>query len=201
MIKNVIFDVGGVLLKWSPPTFLKNLNLPQSFQEVFASLLWAAHDGGLLSREEVVEKLPEHFNKETFSYCIKNLSEQLEPIPEMIDLFHALRRQGYNVFILSNMPGEMHQELARLHDFFKHPKAEIFSYQIKAIKPQPQIYQALLQKYQLYPEETLFIDDHFDNVQAAEKLNIKTIHCHSPGQVREELAQYLIHARNTGDLD
>lgn len=88
------------------------------FFEIFESLLWCAHDGGILSVQEVIEKLPEHLDKDAFSYCVANLANQLSPIPEMIELFHALRREGYKVFIPSNMSQEMHEELRLLHDFF-----------------------------------------------------------------------------------
>ncbi len=187
VIKNIIFDVGGVLLEWNPAKFLKQLELPSHFTEVFESLLWAMHDGGLLSREELIAKLPEHVDREVFSHCTRKIAEQLQPIPEMIDLFHELRRRGYKVYILSNMPEEMHLELAKLHDFFVHPEGQVYSYQVKAIKPQPQIYQALLQSYKLNPEESVFIDDRVDNVMAAERLKIKAIQCESPSQVRRQL--------------
>lgn len=192
MIKNIIFDIGGVLLEWNPSKFLKKLELPSHFTEVFDSLLWAMHDGGLLSREELIEKLPGHVDKDVFKHCAERIAQELEPIPEMIDLLHSLRRQGYKVFILSNMPEEMHQELLELHDFFDHPAGQVYSYEVKAIKPQPQIYQALLTKYKLLPEESVFIDDRLDNVLAAERLKIKAIQCTSPEQVRNELQNLLV---------
>lgn len=192
MIKNIIFDVGGVLLEWNPTKFLKELDLPSHFKEVFDSLLWAMHDGGLVTREELIQKLPDHIEKDVFSHCVSKIAAKLEPIPEMIDLFHALHRQGYKIYILSNMPHEMHLELAELHDFFAHPAGQVFSYQVKAIKPQPQIYEELLRAYKLFPEETVFIDDRADNVAAAERLQIKAIRCESPAQVRNDLAKVLL---------
>ncbi len=188
MVKNIIFDIGGVLLEWNPSKFLQKLELPTHFKEVFDSLLWAMHDGGLLTREELLEKLPKSVDREVFSHCVRKIARELTPIPEMIDLFHALRRQGYKIYILSNMPEEMHLELVQLHDFFAHPEGQIFSYQVKAIKPQSQIYEALLNQYKLFPEESVFIDDRLDNVQAAERLKIKAIQCLSPSQVKEALA-------------
>jgi putative hydrolase of the HAD superfamily len=190
MIKNIIFDVGGVLLEWNPPKFLKQLGLPSQLAEVFESLLWAMHDGGLLSRQELIAKLPAHVDRDVFTYCAGKIAGQLQPIPEMIDLFHELRRQGYKIYILSNMPEEMHLELAQLHDFFAHPDGQLFSYQVKAIKPQPQIYEALLQRYKLHPEESIFIDDRLDNVVAAQRLKIEAIRCESPSQVRGHLAAF-----------
>jgi HAD superfamily hydrolase (TIGR01509 family) len=187
VVKNVIFDVGGVLLEWNPRRFLERMELPSHFTEVFESLLWAMHDGGLLSREELLEKLPAQVEREVFAHCIQNIARQLKPIPEMIELFHGLRRRGYKVYILSNMPEEMHAELIQLHDFFSYPEGQIFSYQVKAIKPQPQIYEALLKRYKLYPEESVFIDDRWDNLVAAERLKIRIVQCQSPPQVLADL--------------
>ena len=192
MIKNVVFDVGGVLLEWDPPKLLETLNLPSHFLEVFESLLWGAHDGGILSRQEFIEKLPSHLDKGIFAYCVARLAKQLQPIPEMIELFHELRRKGYGVFILSNMSQEMHEELSLLHGFFDKPEGAIFSYQVKAVKPQPQIYEALFQKYKLYPEESLFIDDRLDNVMAAERLKMKAVHCKSCLLARQEVESLLL---------
>jgi putative hydrolase of the HAD superfamily len=183
MIKNIIFDIGGVLLEWNPAKF----ELPADFKEVFESLLWGMHDGGLVSRKELMEKLPSHIDRDIFHEFLKKISKELRPIPEMIDLFHTLKKQGYQLYILSNMPQEMHVELVELHDFFDHPVGQVFSYQVKAIKPQPQIYEALLAKFNLKPEESVFIDDRLDNVVAAERLKIKAIQCRSSQQVIEDL--------------
>lgn len=188
--KNVIFDLGGVLLEWNPADFLKRMNLPSHLIEVFESLLWATHDGGWLSREEVIAKLPEQYDKTVFAYCVKHLAPQLRPIDEMIELFHDVRRKGYRVYILSNMPEEMHQELVALHDFFKYSDGQVYSYAVKAIKPQPQIYRALLDTYQLRGPESIFIDDREDNIRVAESFGIQGIVCKSPSQVREEISRF-----------
>ncbi len=185
--KNIIFDLGGVMIEWDPPAFLQELELPPHFTEVFHSLLWACHDGGLLTREEVLKKLPQHYDKEVFSHCINKLAPNLKPIPGMIELFHDVRRMGYRVYILSNMPREMHLELLDLHDFFKYSDGHVYSYEIGAIKPQPQIYEALLAKYRLYGPESIFIDNREENVHAASKFGIEGIIAQNPNQVRHEL--------------
>lgn len=185
--KNIIFDLGGVLIEWSPIKHLQELQVPLHFNEVFNSLLWASHDGGCLSRSEVIAKLPGHYDKEVFSYCVSNIAQKLAPIQEMIDLFHEVRRQGYKVYILSNMPKETHEELVELHDFFNYPDGEIYSYKVGAIKPQPQIYEALLNTYKLHPHESIFIDDREENILAAKKFGIEGIVCQNPTQVRKEL--------------
>jgi putative hydrolase of the HAD superfamily len=185
--KNVIFDLGGVLLEWNPKQFLKELNLPVHFVEVFQSLLWAMHDGGLLTRDELVEKLPSQYDRAVFADCIKKIAPKLYLIAEMHEIFHEVRGNGYKVYILSNMPKEMHEELVQLHDFFQFPEGQVYSYKVKAIKPQPQIYEELLNRYQLKGPESIFIDDREENVVAAAKFGIDGIVCQTPSQVRQEL--------------
>ena len=81
----------------------------------------------------------------------------------------------------------MHQELRVMHDFFQYFDGEVYSYEVQAIKPQPQIYQVLLNNYQLRAHESLFIDDLEINVRAAKDLGIDGIVCKNPSQVRQEL--------------
>ena len=185
--KNIIFDVGNVLLEWNPKGFLEELKLPDHFLEVFSSLLWATHDGGLLSRQELVAKLPSQYDKEAFAHCIDRIAPFLNPIQEMHEILHEVRRKGYKVYILSNMPQELHEELKELHDFFHHFDGQVYSYEVKAIKPQPQIYQVLLSNYQLNAHESIFIDDLEINIRAAKDLGIEGILCQTPAQVRTEL--------------
>jgi glucose-1-phosphatase len=184
--KNIIFDLGNVLLEWNPQRFLKELELPTHFKEIFQSLLWATHDGGLLTREELIAKLPGHYDKEIFASCLEKIASFLTPIPEMIEMLHEVRKD-YRVYILSNMPKELHHELKQLHDFFNYFDGQVYSYEVKAIKPQPQIYQALLSSYQLKSHESVFIDDLEGNVRAAKELGIEGIVCKNPAQVRAEL--------------
>jgi HAD superfamily hydrolase (TIGR01509 family) len=185
--KNIIFDLGNVILEWNPQRFLLELDLPLNFMDVFHSPLWATHDGGLLTRAELIEKLPSHYDKKVFADCVSRIAPCLTPIPEMIDILHEVRGKGYKVYILSNMPKEMHEELRELHDFFEFFDGQVYSYEVKAIKPQPQIYQALLNTYQLKGHESVFIDDLEMNVRAAKELGIEGIICKNPAQVRSEL--------------
>jgi HAD superfamily hydrolase (TIGR01509 family) len=187
LYKNIIFDLGNVLLEWNPQRFLKELELPSHFMDVFHSLLWATHDGGLLTRAELVEKLPSHYDKEVFASCVNRIAPFLTPISEMVETLHEVRRNGYKTYILSNMPKEMHEELRELHDFFKYFDGQVYSYEVKAIKPQPQIYQALINNYSLKENESVFIDDLEMNIRAAKDLGIEGIVCKNPAQVRSEL--------------
>ena len=185
--KNIIFDLGNVLLEWNPQQFLKELDLPLHFRDIFHSLLWATHDGGLLTRAELIQKLPAHYDKDIFASCVSRIAPFLKPIPEMIKIVHEVRSKGYKIYILSNMPKELHEELRALHDFFEVFNGQVYSYQVKAIKPQPQIYQALMTAYQIKAPESVFIDDLEMNIRGANELGIEGIVCKNPAQVRAEL--------------
>lgn len=190
--KNIIFDLGGVMFEWAPEKFLEQAfsnhdRIPTELAPIFNSLLWAAHDGGWFSREEVFAKLPYKYDRALFAKLVYDLPSLMPPIQSMIDLFFELKAQGHKVYILSNMPREMYLELNDLHDFFKHADGLLFSFEVGSIKPMPQIYQELLSRYQLDPKECLFIDDREDNVHAGKKLGIAGIVCKNPAQVRQEL--------------
>jgi putative hydrolase of the HAD superfamily len=184
------------MVEWAPERFIREAfadqeRVPTELAQVFGSLLWAAHDGGWFSREEVIAKLPEKYDRALFKVFVSQLTNLMHPIMPMVDLFYELKTQGYKVYFLSNMPNEMYQELILRHDFFKHPDGQLISFQVGSIKPMPQIYQALLSMHQLNPEECLFIDDREDNIEAAQKLGIEGIVYKHPDQVKEELKRLL----------
>jgi len=82
MVKNVIFDLGGVMLEWNPEKFIIEAfpeNPPKHFLDVFRSILWYAHDGGLFSRQEVIERLPESVDKTIFSSFVATCTAVYRP--------------------------------------------------------------------------------------------------------------------------
>lgn len=189
-VKHIIFDIGGVMLEWTPEVYLKELfpeGPPLDFLQVVYSLFWVAYDGGLYSRQEMIEQLPHHYDKGRFTYFLEKLASMLRPIPGMAELFVELKNKGYEVYILSNMPREMAHELKALHPFFQMANGGVFSYEVSSIKPMPHIYEALLKKYPIEPTRAVFIDDVAVNLRTARGMGIKGIHFQSCEQVQQEL--------------
>ena len=189
-IKHVIFDIGGVMLEWTPEAYLKELfpeKPPLDFLQVVYSLFWVGYDGGLYSRRELIDQLPGHYDKERFSHFLNRLAGMLRPIPGMADLFLELKNKGYEVYILSNMPREMAHELKELHPFLHAADGGVFSYEVNSIKPMPHIYDALLKNYPIQPEQAVFIDDVPVNLRTAQAMGIRGIHFQNPAQVRRSL--------------
>lgn len=188
MYRNIIFDLGGVMFEWAPEKLVRERNLPLGFSDIVTSPLWLAHDGGFVSREEVIEKSSFSEKERTkLQEFLGSLHRYLRPIPEMHALLQEVRDKGYKVYILSNMPQEMQRELSGIHDFMKKVDGAVYSYQVKCIKPMEKIYQHLLSTYQLEPKECLFIDDLEMNVLAAKAQGMGGIVFKNPFQVREEL--------------
>jgi len=173
--KNIIFDLGGVMLEWMPEKFIYHVfpeQTPKEFLHITRSLLWYAYDGGLFSREEVIDRLPEGYDRNRFALWMKKLPDLMQPIPGMVELMHGLKRKGCKIYILSNMPREMYHELTMRHSFFEHADGQVISFEAGALKPMPQIYQTLLSRYQLQAADCFFIDDLEDNILAAKRCGI-----------------------------
>jgi putative hydrolase of the HAD superfamily len=183
--KQIIFDVGGVLIEWKPHTF------PADVKGVFQTALWGAHDAGVLSRLEVIEKLPETYDREKFRQFVNNLHRYLGVVPEMVELFHHIKKQGLRTYILSNMSREMYRELYAMHDFFHHADGQIISAHVGTIKPFAAIYETLLTTYGLEKEECLFIDDLEENVAAAQRIGIDGVVCKNPADTKAEILRRL----------
>ncbi len=185
--KNIIFDLGGVMFAWPPEKLPHEAEIPPEFFEVVHSPLWLAHDGGFVTRREVIEKAPPFVDRPLFTTFLNSLAKRMRPVEEMHSIFREAKAEGYLVYILSNMPRELHLELSDLHSFFQEADGAVYSYQVGSIKPMEKIYKALLSTYQLKPEECLFIDDLELNIRAAKQLGIDGVVCKDPAHVRQEL--------------
>ena len=102
-----------------------------------------------------------------------------------------LKEKGYKLYILSNFHREAFLEIERKCEFEKYFDGKVVSYDVKLLKPEKEIYEELLKKYNLNPEETLFIDDTLANTEGAEKLGISTIHLINKEKLKEELEKFL----------
>ena len=109
------------------------------------------------------------------------------PIEKTVEILSELKDKSVPVYALSNWSAETYPTAVGLYPFLKWFDGEVISGQVKMIKPDAEIYLHLLNSFNLQAEETVFIDDRQDNIEAAEKLGIKGIRFTSPGQLREEL--------------
>lgn len=197
-IRNVVFDVGQVLLEWNPPAVIARLHPDAATQavirrEMFEHADWHEFDRGGLGYDQAIE----HFAKKTglstaeTRALIEATRESLTPIPGTIRLVEDLASAGIHLYLLSNMPASTYDYLARKHAFFSHFKYLVISGQILLIKPDPAIFEHLVEKTGIVPAQSVFIDDLPANIAAARRCGFETIRFHDASSCRRELRAYL----------
>lgn len=175
MIRNIVFDMGNVLIHWRPALFVERMAIPEEdrpalLREVFGSVEWIQMDRGTLSFEEGLEaicrRLPERLRGPARELTLDWWRHWLLPVEGMAELVRELKALGYGVYLLSNAK----EDLPRYFD--RIPGSECFDGRIvsadwKLLKPQPEIYRTLLREYDLQAEECFFIDDLNINIEGA----------------------------------
>lgn len=181
-MKNIIFDVGQVLVKYDWEGYLDSFGFPEEEREViaekvFLSQLWNERDKGFLEEEEYVKQF-----MEAAPQYAEDIREVLKTSYKTISLMDYaetwtsyLKSQGYNLYILSNYCEYVLKYTRPQMSFLKHMDGVIFSCEVNQIKPNADIYETLLNRYGLDSEESVFLDDREENCQAARALGIHAI--------------------------
>jgi len=201
MIKNIIFDIGNVLASFRWKDLFKDLGFTgEKFERIAAATvqhptMWNEFDRSLMSDEEIIAKCIERAPE--YEQEIRLLFGKTELLVEEYsyakEWIKSLKEQGYRVYLLSNY-GKTAFEAARDHgrlSFLPLVDGGVISYEVKIVKPEPSIYEALLKKYHLKAEECVFLDDRADNIAAAEQLGFHGIVVESYEQVIKKLDEML----------
>lgn len=196
-IRNIVFDLGNVLLKYDPKGYMESLGYDKEtvsdlMKLIFHGIEWKLADQGLLSNDQLIEiyqlKAPQYFRE--INYVMENWHQHLSLLEESTVLFQEVLDKGYNVYILSNYPEYKFMDMWERTPIFHKAHGSVISYQIKLTKPSKEIYRHLLEKYALDPDETIFLDDLQENINGAKKVGIHGIRFRDAAQVRQELKAY-----------
>jgi len=195
-VKNIVFDLGGVLIDWRPCEYLLE-SFPEEVarvleKEIFKHEDWKLMDRGVLPENELWEKkkreLPEF--KEYVERLEREVPELLRPIEENVRLLPALKK-SFKLYALSNY-GKIYFEMVRKkYDFFKLFDGMVISSHVGYLKPEKEIYLELIRRYGIAPEESLFIDDTPENVEAARELGFRAVRLEEPSRLKEILTREL----------
>lgn len=174
-MKNIVFDLGGVLFardkaKCTPEfhdffTFIRSEPMPE---------FWVEYDRGALTLDAVTDILS-RINDCPRAKCEEYLRlsiDMQEPVQPTERLIGELKAAGYKLYVLSNMSREFIDFLRRIPVYGLFD-GEVVSCEVGVVKPEPEIYRLLLDRYGLDPAETLFIDDRPANIVAAAELGIR----------------------------
>ena len=197
MINTIIFDLGAVLVDWNPNYLYRKLIADeQEMQDFLANITtpdWnEEQDAGRSLKEGTDLLVQQHPQHEAHIRAVYDRWDELlgATIQGTIDLFKQLKESGkYKIYALTNWSAETFPVALERYDFMRWFDGIVVSGAEKMRKPAPEFYQLLLDRYNVNPQEAIFIDDNLRNVLAAEKMGITSIHFTSPEKLKIELEQ------------
>lgn len=193
-IDTIIFDIGNVLVDFSWRQMLADKGIPEDLIEKVGDAtvrtdIWNEFDRGIMSHEEIIDKLCEqslelseyiHMGFDDFKGIVKLRSTS-------IPLIEGLKKAHYRVLVLSNFSKNAVDTNKAEMAFLDYVDGGILSYKDHVIKPDSDIYELIIKRYDLTPDKCVFIDDTEKNVIGAIRSGIKGIHFQSIEQMMDEL--------------
>lgn len=184
MIKNIIFDIGGVLLDYNPKTYLDKLNIEDGKRKelndiIFHNQKWKDCLNGFITNKELIEYLVKEnlkYKNEIEQILSKdNLKYMLPPKQEMIEYYKSLKQKKYKIYLCSNITKDTYDYIKDNFEIIQIADGGVFSCFENISKPSVEIYNRLIRKYQIDVEKSLFIDDTNKNTITANEIGFKTI--------------------------
>ena len=196
-IKNIIFDLGGVLIDWNPDYMYKkiipDLEYRTWFLNTICTLDWnEKQDGGRTIEEatnELIIQYPDQ--KQNILAYYERWEEMLNgSIPGTVDIFKILKEnKDLKIFALTNWSAETFPRALEIFDFLHWFDGRIVSGEENTRKPHKDIYELIVNRFSLNKDETIFIDDNLRNILAAEEFGIRSIHFKSPELLKSSLEE------------
>ena len=192
---NIVFDLGGVVFNWQPDAIVRSLfedpkTRDLARNEIIGHADWIELDRGTITLSQAMERAAARtgLRLRDIERLFEAVPQFLTPIEATIELIHRLGNTHNSLFVLSNMHLASIAYLEEHHDIWGVFDGIVISSRIQMVKPERQIYEYLLNRYQLDPAETVFIDDLPENLEAAASLGIRTIRFIDSAQCERDLA-------------
>ncbi len=196
MIRNIIFDIGGVLLDYNPKTYLDKLDIKESRRNklndvIFHDQRWKDCLNGFISNSELIEQLVREnleYKKEIELILSKDsLKYMLPPKQEVIEYYKSLKRKGYKIFLCSNITKDTYNYVKDNFEIIQIADGGVFSCFENISKPNSEIYYRLIEKYNLEIEKSILIDDTKRNVMSANDIGLRGILFNNIEDIKEFL--------------
>ena len=191
---NIVFDLGGVVFNWQPDAIIKSIYEDADTQdlirkEIFQHPDWVELDRGTITLGLAIERGATRtgLSYKDIERVFEAVPQFLTPIETTIELIRDLTDTENRLFVLSNMHRASIAYLEQQHDIWGMFDGIVISSRIQMVKPDIQIYEYLLNVFQLEPAETIFIDDLRENLAAASSMGIQTIRFVDSAQCESEL--------------
>ena len=197
-VKKFLFDLGNVFFDWNPERVLKPIFNDDERMNFFINnisfpLLDTRCDAGItieIAVNDAIKKFPD-FENEIKLYYPNHGNMVGGFFQKTVDIFYKVKELNYPCYILSNWSAETYEGMEEKYPFLKDFEGKIISGRDFLIKPDAAIYELAISRFNLIPQETLFIDDRLDNIEAAQKLNFQTIHLTDPSLIQELIEPYI----------
>ena len=193
-IKNVVFDIGNVVVRWAPLeiirlTFGDNNAVEEKAKSIFQSETWLRLNKGQITENDAKAQYKEalgltELECERLFYYVKQTQILIHG---SVDLIKRCKSAGLNVLALTDNVHEIVSHLKNTYTFWDLFDGAIVSADVGLLKPQPEIYQTLLSQYELKASQTVFIDDMPYNVKGAESVGIAAIQFENVSQCEQAL--------------
>jgi putative hydrolase of the HAD superfamily len=197
MIKNIIFDLGNVLISFRPAEYLEKNHYPPNIievilNEIFRSREWTLIDNGDITTAEAIDILSvkSSLKKAEITEIFNLRTDIMFPLEKNSRLLPVLKLRNFKLYYLSNFPIDIFPEIKDRFDFFRYFDGGLISSEVRFSKPQPEIYRILLEKYKLNAYESLFIDDYEGNTKAAENLGMKVLFTAGSTDISSDLKKF-----------
>uniref|UniRef100_A0AB33J356 HAD-IA family hydrolase n=1 Tax=Prevotella sp. GTC17259 TaxID=3236795 RepID=A0AB33J356_9BACT len=196
MIKNIVFDFGGVLVDWNPhylfDSFLGSRDKADWFLSNICTHTWIRQmDAGKTFDQGVAELAAQHPDWADAIYTYRSRWREMISglMPGMEDYVKELKREGYHVYGLSNWVKETFDIVEQEFSVFQELEGMVISGREGVIKPFPEIYRLLLTRYNLQADECVFVDDVAENVEGARAVGMQGILFRGLDNLRNEINQ------------
>lgn len=191
---NIIFDLGGVVVRWEPAALLAQIfDDPATCRVLHSEFVghadWLELDRGTMAPEDAVARAARRtgLSETDVGRFLNNVPPALVPIADTVELLYRLKAQSHSLYCLSNMHFASIEYLERTHGFWDIFSGKVISCRVHLCKPEARIYAHLLESYKLDAAETVFVDDVEVNLAAARQFGIRTIRFESSAQCAGEL--------------
>lgn len=198
MIKNVIFDFGAVLFEWNPAKIVSTFTDSQDEQALLLEHVlqhpdWLSLDRGEMLMAEAIPRcaarvnLPESRMEDFFEHIQSNL----HLINETYDLVNQVLSLNFSAYFLTNMSSAFFEKLNERHGLYQLFDGGLVSGKELTIKPEAEFFELLCQRFDIDPNESLFIDDQPKNLDAAKALGFEVFHFKSPQESCSDIRNLL----------
>ena len=183
MIKNIILDIGGVIFDDGNRNLQKVLNISAEETKKLSKIAFGGNfKNCLLGRmninshiEILKQEYPELSNKLEYILSPQNYNKTFPLMEDTLNLILEMKKQGYKIYLLSNITEASFKYISDTINLEKYIDGGLYSYQEKMVKPDYKFFEKLFEKYNIEKDESIFFDDKVKNVQAGNKIGVKSV--------------------------